>query len=488
MRLFAALAVVLVALVVVTVRGLRRPPRRPPPTDVEIAAIDPPETAARGATSPAPIRRESDGIAHLRGRVLFPAGVEAAEDLEVAAEGPTRRVIAQITEDRRFDIHLPSGRYTLVASAGVLVGVVPDVLIGSGAVRDVDIRLATGATIRGRVRAPDDVDGEVGIIAVPTGRDEESGAPEVDDGRFSIGGLIAGRQYDIIFRGTGLRTLKLIGISAPVDGLDVELRARAEVRGAIGFPRGGECPISNAALQIGGKAIGGEDEDEASVDVGDDCSFTLVVPDQVAIVTVVATGDGWHLEEQVAIPPSGDPEPVCLNPPCRSDPTEGRARLRLMLEGSPAPLGLTATAMTDDSSSTRHRIHTCSTGADKCDIDGLRPGQTFLITAGGIDCRAAPLSVTVAPGDNHVRIPCIRQRQIEGVVRVPPGEWLGRISVRCPGGGDVRPVSGTRLFELTCKADATAVEYQIGSEGTWRSVPVPLASAEDPAFVDIGPL
>ena len=121
-------------------------------------------------------------------------------------------------------------------------------------------------------------------------------------------------------------------------------------------------------------------------------------------------------------------------------------------------------------------------------MEGLKPGATYRLTARGLACRAAPRHVTVARGDNHVRIPCIRQRQIEGVVRVPTGEWSGRVFVRCPGGADTRAVFGTRLFELTCNADARAVEYQIGSEGTWRSVPVPLASAEDPAFVDIGPL
>ena len=35
---------------------------------------------------------------------------------------------------------------------------------------------------------------------------------------------------------------------------------------------------------------------------------------------LVAIGSGWHLEEPIAIPPLGDPEPVCLNPPCRSNP------------------------------------------------------------------------------------------------------------------------------------------------------------------------
>ena len=82
---------------------------------------------------------------------------------------------ARIHDDGRFDIHLPSGRYTLVASAGALVGVVPDVLARAGDVRDVDIRLGTGAAIRGKLRMPDDVECDVGITAVPSGRDDESG-------------------------------------------------------------------------------------------------------------------------------------------------------------------------------------------------------------------------------------------------------------------------------------------------------------------------
>jgi hypothetical protein len=486
MRLCAALAVVLVALLVVTVRGLRRPPKRPPTTEVDIAAIDPPETAAPRPTSAAPIRRESEGAAHLRGRVLFPAGVEVTEDLEVAAEDATRRVIARITDDGRFDIHLPSGRYTLVASAGLLVGVVPDVLVRSGAERDVDIRLATGAAIRGKVRAPNGVDCDVGISAVPTGRDDEIGKAETDDDRFSINGLVAGRQYDLTFRCPELRKLTLTAVSAPADGLDVALQPRPELRGAIGLTPDGDCPISTVALQVSGKTMTDQDENDASTDVGDDCSFMLAVPDQVATVTLVATGDGWHLEEQVAIPPNGDPEPICLNPPCRSEPEQELARLQLTMDGAPAPQEFSATVVADDLVSIRHRVHSCSSDESTCRMEGLKAGATYRITASGIACRAAPRHVTLARGDNQVRIPCIRQRQIEGVVRIPAGEWLDGVSVRCPGGDDMRALSGTRLFALTCNADARAVEYQIGAEGTWRSVPV--ASAENLTFVEIGPL
>jgi len=488
MRWCAALAVVLVALVVVTVRGLRRPAKHRPPADAESVALAAPvEADDPAATAAAPREREAAGPGHLRGRVLYPAGVEPSDDLEVVAEDLSRRVTARITEQGQFDIHLPSGRYTLVASEGALVGVVPDVLVRPGAPRDVDIRLAPGATIRGKVRLPDDVESEVRIVAVPSGRDEQSGAPEVEDGRFAIEGLIAGRQYDITFRGSGLRALKLTGISAPADGLQVELQEPAQVRGAIGFSPDGDCPISSVALQVGGKTLVDEDEDEVSADVDDDCSFELTVPDQVPLVTVVATGDGWHLEEQVAIPPSGDPAPLCLNPPCRANPKEGRARLRLMLEGTGADEGFGATVTETGSSSPRHHYYSCASSGDKCAIRDLKPGATYVISASGPDCRAFQREVTLTAGDNHVRISCNRQQLIEGVVRIPQREGLGRISVRCPG-NDTRFVVATHLFELRCNADARTVEYQIGAEGAWRSVPIASASADDPAFVDIAPL
>jgi hypothetical protein len=38
---------------------------------------------------------------------------------------------------------------------------------------------------------------------------------------------------------------------------------------------------------------------------------------------------------------------------------------------------------------------------------------------------------------------------------------------------------------MTVRVDVGALEYQIGTEGTWRSVPI--ASVGDPAFVDLGP-
>jgi hypothetical protein len=480
MRWCVALALVLVALVVMTVKTWRRAPRGPAAAPPALADTDPPATMPPPAPAPPAARHDSSGIAHVRGRVFFPAGEEATNDLEVLAENGARALTAQILEGGRFQIHLPPGRYTFVATAGELVGSTPDVLARSGADRDVDIRLAVGAAIRGRLHGLADVF----VSASPAGGGEDTGIPEVEDGRFSVGGLIPGRRYDVTFQGPSVRTLTLAGVTAPADGLDVELLARAKITGAIGFERGTRCPISSVHLRIAGKPESEDGEDGTAAEVGKDCAFDLSVPDQVAEVTVVATGKGWFLEEQVAIPPLGDPAPICLNPPCRNDPDEGFARLRLTLDGAPEGSHITAdvNAAGNDSSSSG-TYHSCHGRAGACDVEGLSPGDTFSISASGRECRSDPVTVTVVAGDNHVRIPCERQRRIEGVIRIPDGQKPDRVVVRCEG-GDSHPMIKTRLFRLTCGANVTALEYQIGSEGSWRSIPI--ASLADLAFVDIG--
>jgi hypothetical protein len=355
--------------------------------------------------------------------------------------------------------------------------VVADVLARADATHDVDIRLTVGAAIRGKLRGSS----TVVVGASVAGRDDDSGVASVEDGSFAVQGLIPGRRYDLRFYGPDVRTLTISGVAAPADGLDVELQPRAKIRGAIGFPQGARCPISSVELQIGGKS--NDDDGDTSADVGRDCTFALSVPDQAAEAMVVATGKGWHLEERVAIPAQGDPEPICLNPPCRNDPDEGPARLRLALEAAPEGSSIIAHVTATDQSSGGGRYHSCSGSEGRCDVEGLTPGDTYSITASGQDCRADPITVTVVAGDNHVRLPCQRQRRIEGVIRIPDGQQPDRVVVRCAG-GDSHPMIRTRLFRLTCDADVGTLEYQIGSQGSWRSIPI--ASLADLAFVDIG--
>jgi hypothetical protein len=487
MRWCIALSFVVVALVALTVKAGRRAPRKTAAATPEIADLveptqsdaPPPQLAAATAEP-----QEASGIAHVRGRIVFPAGSEPPDDVEVVAESGTRTFDAEVSDDGRFQIHLPPGRYTLAASAGPLVGTAPDVLLRGGAEREVDIRLAVGAAIRGRLRlAAVGLEPEgVAITAVVEGREEDSGVSSIKGDSFAIEGLLPGRRYELRFAGPYVRTVTMSGLTAPADGLFVDLQPRAEIEGAIGFERGALCPIDEVKLLIDGNE---SDDDDASARVGRDCAFTLKVPDQATAVTVVATGKGWFLEQRVAIPAQGNPGPICLNPSCRTDPDQGVARLRLTLDeapqGSSIDVTLRPTGKTQESST----YHSCHGDEGMCDIKGLYAGETFVIGTYGDDCHGDPVPITVVAGDNFVRIPCHRQRRIEGVIRIPEDQQPDAVIVRCAG-GDWHPMTGTRLFELTCDAAIRALEYRIGSQGALRSVPIASLAGSDPAFVDIG--
>src|SRR5262245_7289907 len=222
MRLCAALALVLVALVVLTVKAGRRPARGAAPASRDDAELAPAPARAGAPSAPAqPAGHEPGGIAHLRGHVLFPAGVKPNDHLDVTAEDPSRTFAALVGDDGRFEVHLPSGRYTLIASMDELVGVVPDFFARAGAGRDIDIRLAAGAAIRGTVTTPADAS----VKAFATDRDEdEIGNCDVVDGRFAIEGLIPGRRYDLVFDGQDVRRLTVTGVTAPADGMKIEMQ------------------------------------------------------------------------------------------------------------------------------------------------------------------------------------------------------------------------------------------------------------------------
>ena len=107
MRWCAALAIVLVALMVVTVKIWRHPRKRlSPPAPPDIAEPAAPPSAPAPSS---PVREARAGIAHLRGRVLFPGGGQPAHDVEVVAEDGARTIAAQITRKDRFQSQCCSG-------------------------------------------------------------------------------------------------------------------------------------------------------------------------------------------------------------------------------------------------------------------------------------------------------------------------------------------------------------------------------------------
>ena len=152
---------------------------------------------------------------------------------------------------------------------------------------------------------------------------------EVEDGDFAIDALIPGRSYDLTFAGDDLRTTTLRSVTAPAEGVAAVIEALPLLRGAVGFPVGEDCPIDRVALRALDAPPPTDDDDSDDGNVDSACQFQLPVPDGASQLLLVATGSGWYLEEPVSIPPLGDPEPVCLNPPCRANPLEGRANVRI---------------------------------------------------------------------------------------------------------------------------------------------------------------
>jgi hypothetical protein len=486
MRAVVALAVVLLVLVGLTIRVATHKTKRPPPVEPEETDVEP--VAPRRTVPPerwslGPAPREHAGVAHINGRATLPAdeGDSDLSDLSVVADDGARTFSARVSDGGRFAFHLPAGRYTLTASAGDLVGAVFDVVVHGGSERTVDIPLGAGAKISGAVRAPEDA--AISVKATVAGEAGEAGAGDASDGAFEVAGLVPGRRYDLTFSGPTVRTATLRGVLAPAADQDVIVDALAVIRGAIGFPRGERCPIEEVKLETASarKPSSDDDDDGLTAHPGTDCRFELSVPENVSEATVTATGTGWFLEQRVEIPARGDPEPVCLNPPCRDDPTEGLATLRVSLEGGDdGPMTAEVTFVDDEGSG---GSSSCNSSRGACRLEQLPVGQQLKLDGYSAGCRAEPRTITLPAGETSLALPCHRQRRVEGVVRISDGVLLETMTVRCAGGGMHR-FHRSRLFALTCAADDADLEYQTEHGGPWQSVAIP--PADDPAFVEIG--
>jgi hypothetical protein len=433
MRWIFALALVLVVLVVATIRAATQDRKHRgttiPAAEPEVAASDDwlarrrPLEAVPAAATPPPRARPANtgaappvargGVAHVHGAVIAPedqdndvAPDDPLSELEVIADDGTRTVSARVSAHGRYALHLPPGRYSIVASAGALVGALDGVVLAAGSEHELDIHLDHGATIEGRLNLPPDLD--VQLTATRLDGRGGGGTTMLDgeDG-FQVVGLIPGRSYDLEFTGDGVRALTVPGVTAPAAGLDVTIQAAAVVRGAVGFARGTRCPVQEVSLARESHPDDDVISDDGDDSVGPDCRFELDVPGDARQVTVTARGPGWLLEQVVAIPSSGDPAPICLNPPCRAEPLEGLARLRVALDGAPAGSGIAATLQpppdTDDTP------QTCAAASGACELEALLPGQPVSVVARGMRCRGQRAGLVLNPGNNEVSIPCAPQ-------------------------------------------------------------------------------
>jgi hypothetical protein len=229
---------------------------------------------------------------------------------------------------------------------------------------------------------------------------------------------LTGRRYDVEFSGADVRTLKLIGVVAPAEDLDVVLEPLAVIHVTVGFPRGERCPIETVLVRS--HEDGDAPEENFVVEIHNpDCRFELDGPAHAGRATIVASGGGLVLEAAVTIPEHGDPDPICLNPPCRANPLDGQAQLRVTLLGADARSPISATILPVGDANSRYG---CGSSIFTCSIESLPAGQTFSVTAFGRGCRGGPVTATVVEGDNDVAIPCIRDPPSTETSSVPDGD------------------------------------------------------------------
>ena len=514
----AVLGLVLLALLVELQRMLHRP-RRNEQVAAPAAVDDPASSAPVAAPAPAPPspfrslarapqRSLRAGVAHLRGRVVRaqPAdGAPPLEHLEVAADRGDRSFDARLARDgERFDLHVPPGRYTLTARAEGLIAVARDLILLAGSEREVVLRLEPAVAISGQVLGldPSEERPRLFLLAYRAGSRLRQGEGTIEGASFTFEGLLAGETYDLEIGGRAFRTAVLHGITAPAEDLRVRLERSPVVRGAVGFARGTTCPfhtvtlapvggspVPDPALRSGPEQGDDDDDDDAPAASGEplegDCRFELPVPGSATLVKVRASGPGWHAEEEVAIPSIGDPEPVCLNPPCRADPLEGLADLVVSMDAASGAEGAGLRASAGDSS--------CAEEGGVCTLHGLPVGEAISVLAGRARCARVERELVLTAGANVAHFACESEapppraeRQVLGVVRALAGGTLpAHVLFRCAGAGGAseRRLQRTPIFVVPCPRDAAALEYQISSGGPWSSVAIP--TAQDPAMIEI---
>ena len=193
------------------------------------------------------------------------------------------------------------------------------------------------------------------------------------------------------------------------------------LRGAIGLRAGEACAYDSVELRAERRDARGHCKHRRRLEA--DCRFELPVPDGPTRMVLVAIGDGPHLEMPLAIPPVGDPEPVCLNPPCLADPLAGTARLRIAFAGADhTDLSATLTSAGGDDSSS----YNCFTNGEDCQLDALPINQLFKLSAEAADCATTTRTIALHAGNNDVSLPCEPAKSVEALVKDPDEDEVER--------------------------------------------------------------
>jgi hypothetical protein len=431
---------------------------------VEEPAPEPPKRAPVFQPAPSiPRARSSNALAHLRGRVIAPAGVEIEpDDLTVKADDGEHEYEAATAPDGRFQLHLPARGYTITASTGDLVGVVTE-RARPGADEEVTIRLQPAATIQVVV------DGEVGnafeLSVTRAGSALVMGTTSYDDGGLLAKGLVSGAVYDVTVSDEGRETV-IRGVTAP-STVHAALPQRVTLRGAIGFAAATKCPFQTISL------VPDDDEETRDVRVDTNCRFAVDELDPGTNVHLRASGQGWHLDEYVPLPATGEPELACLNPPCRDLPPVIPAELEVILTGAPARTGISARVESRDHASG------CEGSDERCEMPELAPDSRGVLTVRSKHCSEVTQPLSLSSGHNTVTVACQRMRLVEGIVRNRDRRRAGVVS--CADGGHA-VLTESSVFELRCPEGTSEITFRTGPHSVQATAPVPPG---DPAFVEL---
>jgi hypothetical protein len=176
----------------------------------------------------------------------------------------------------------------------------------------------------------------------------------------------------------------------------------------------------------------------------------------------------------VPLPDQGDPEPVCLNPPCRPAGTAIDVDLAVILTGAPA-----GTRMRGEVSGLRGREYCSATAGELCQFDAARTDGPLELSVHANRCATVTQTVTVHPGKNTVTVPCHRLRTVQGLFRSASGVPPDSITIRC---GDSEERARAFLFSIECLADETELTYQVKGQPPRRAA---IPAHGDPVVVEL---
>jgi hypothetical protein len=188
------------------------------------------------------------------------------------------------------------------------------------------------------------------------------------------------------------------------------------------------------------------------------------------------TAPGLHYEANIAVPAEGEPDFLCLNPPCDQPATLASVEVRLE-DHHCRPFDSIRIFGEGNASGN------CVVEGGRCRIDRLPTERPLTVRTSCPRCNPRVSSVTLHAGENQLTLACQRERSIEGIVRRLGNGAPVPLTVRCAGGTRTR-VTDSFLFELHCLGAADEIEYRVDGEGgSWRKLAVP--GTANPALVEL---